>query len=146
MSNAPVTPGGWRRVLSAAAIYFLIVFTVGFFLGPIRVLWLEPWLGRTLAVLCETPLLIGAMWLGARWAPAWVKLEHGWWRRLVMGVVALALQQTADLAVGFGLRGMTLSEQVAYFTTPPGLIYLATLIVFTTMPLIAAPRTPRRET
>ena len=28
MSNAPVSPGGWRRVLSAAAIYFLIVFAV----------------------------------------------------------------------------------------------------------------------
>jgi len=62
-----------------------------------------------------------------------------------MGVVALALQQVADLAVGFGLRGMTLGDQIAYFATPPGLIYIATLIVFAVMPLIAALQAPRRE-
>lgn len=145
MSDAPASGGVWRRVLRAAAIYFVIVFAVGLALGPVRVLWLEPWLGRTLAVLCEAPFLILAMWLGARWAPAWAKLEPGWWLRLMTGVAALAMQQVADLAVGFGLRGMTLSDQLAYFATPPGLIYAATLVLFAAMPLIVALRAPRSE-
>lgn len=145
MSDAPASGGVWRRLLSAAAIYFVIVFAVGLILGPMRVLWLEPWLGRTLAVLCEAPFLILAMWSGARWAPAWAKLETGWWLRLMTGVAALAMQQVADLAVGFGLRGMTLSDQLAYFATPPGLIYAATLVLFAAMPLIVALRAPRSE-
>ena len=145
MNEAPASGGVWRRALSAAAIYFIIVFAVGLVLGPARVLWLEPWLGRTLAVLCEAPFLVLAMWFGARWATAWAKLEPGWWLRLMMGVVALSMQQVADLAVGFGLRGMTLSDQFAYFSTP-GLIYVATLILFAAMPLIRALQAPRRET
>ncbi|MBN8606073.1 MAG: hypothetical protein J0L81_04080 [Caulobacterales bacterium] len=145
MNEAPASSGAGRQVFSAAAIYFVIVFGVGLVLGPVRVLWLEPWIGRTLAVLCEAPLLVCAMWLGARWASSWVKLEPGWWRRLAVGLLALAMQQVADLAVGFGLRGMALSDQIAYFATPPGLIYAATLILFAAMPLIAALQTPRRE-
>ena len=145
MNQSPASNGSWRRVLSAAALYFVLVFAVGLLLGPARVLWLEPWFGRALAVLFEAPLLIVAMWFGARWAPAWAKLEAGWWRRLAMGLIALALQQMADLAVGFGLRGMTFADQLAYFATPAGLIYIATLIVFAAMPLIVALQAPRSE-
>ena len=36
--------------MAAAVLYFAIVFGVGFGLGPIRVLWLEPALGKALAV------------------------------------------------------------------------------------------------
>jgi len=120
----------------AAAIYFAIVFGVGLVLGPIRVLWLEPMLGRTIAVLCETPFLVGAMIVAARLAPRWIKVAGGWLSYLALGLIALALQQIADLAVGFGLRGMTLGDQLAYFSTPPGYIYIATLIVFALAPLL----------
>lgn len=55
---------------------------------------------------------------------------------LAVGVIALLLQQVADLAVGFGLRGMTLSEQWSYFATPPGFIYGACSVLFVLMPLL----------
>jgi hypothetical protein len=126
-----------NRVLRAAAVYFAIVFAVGLALGPVRVLWLEPWIGATLAVLCEAPLLIFAMIFGARAAPTWARVEGGWLAHLAIGLIALALQQVADLAVGFGLRGMTLSDQIAYLATPPGVIYAVTLVVFALTPLIA---------
>ncbi len=124
------------RLLRAAGLYFAIVFGVGLLLGPPRVLWLEPWLGKTLAVLCEMPLLIGAMWFGARAAPNWAGLQAGWASLLGVGVLALVLQQIADLAVGFGLRSMTLAEQWAYFATPPGFIYAFSLVLFALMPLL----------
>jgi hypothetical protein len=41
---------------------------------------------------------------------------------------------------------MNLSDQIAYFATLPGLIYIAILIIFATMPLIVALQLPRRET
>lgn len=123
-------------MLRAAAFYFIVVFGVGLILGPARVLWLEPWMGPTLAVLCEAPLLIAAMWFAAGAAPRWAGLDGGWSAHLGVGLIALLLQQIADLAVGFGLRGMTLAEQQAYFTTPPGYIYIFTLVVFALLPMV----------
>lgn len=138
MSQAPPLSRAARinRILRAAAIYFVIVFAVGLLLGPVRVLWIEPWLGQTLAVLCEAPFLIAAMIVGARLAPRWAGVQGGWGARLTMGLVALVFQQMADLAVGFGLRGLALGEQLAYFATPPGYIYAATLVVFACAPLV----------
>lgn len=123
-------------VIVTAAVYFVLVFAVGLALGPIRVLWLEPVLGATIAVLCETPFLVAAMIMSARWAPRWTKLTGGWPVYATVGLVALLLQQFADLAVGFGLRGMTLADQMALFTTPPGYIYAANLICFAGAPLL----------
>jgi hypothetical protein len=125
-----------NRVPHAAALYFALVFAAGLLLGPARVIWLEPWLGNAIAVLIESPFLIAAMWFAARAAPTWARVEGGWPSFLATGVVALVLQQVADLAVGFGLRGMTLGDQLTHFTTPAGMIYVATLIVFALMPLI----------
>lgn len=125
-----------RRVVVAAATYFAVVFAVGLLLGPVRVLWIEPWLGATLAILCEAPLLVLAMVFGARVAPAMAGLRGGWPTRLVIGVLALVMQQLADLSVGFGLRGVTLREQLGYFQTLPGYIYAAMLVMFALMPLI----------
>lgn len=124
------------RILPTAAFYFLLVFAVGLLLGPIRVLWLEPILGRTVAVLCETPFLIAAMIFAARWVPRWTKLTGGWWPYAAVGLIALALQQLADLAVGFGLRGMTLNDQLRLFSTPAGYVYAADLIIFAIAPLL----------
>jgi hypothetical protein len=125
------------RIVSTAAIYFAIVFVVGLVLGPIRVLWLEPVLGRTIAVLCETPFLLAAIWFAARSTPRWTKLQGGWVSLLAVGLLALAFQQIADLAVGFGLRGMTLNEQLGFFATPAGYIYAFNLLVFAFAPVFA---------
>ena len=126
-----------QPLLTAAALYFCMVFFVGALLGPPRVLWLEPFAGPTIAVLCEAPLLVAAMSFAAKWAPAWARFDGGWASFLAMGVLALFLQQVADLAVGFGLRGMTFDSQLRYFQTPPGWIYAFCLIVFALMPVIS---------
>lgn len=127
-----------RHIFSAAAIYFVLVFAVGLLLGPLRVLWLEPALGQAIAVLCEAPLLLVAMRFAARWAPGWAGIPQAGWRaRVAIGVLALVFQQMADLSVGFGLRGMNLQQQLAYFATPAGWIYAAMLIAFALMPLVS---------
>ena len=129
-----------KRVVTAALYYFVVVFGAGLLLGPPRVLWLEPWLGKTLAVALEAPVLIVAMWWGARAAPAWAGVCAGAGALFTVGVLALVLQQLADLSVGFGLRGMTLAEQLRYFATPPGYIYAGCLALFAIMPLLRAKR------
>ena len=55
------------RIIAGAVLYFLIVFGVGFVLGPVRVYWLERQLGETMATLCEAPFLLIAIVLAARW-------------------------------------------------------------------------------
>ncbi|MBS0385897.1 MAG: hypothetical protein JSS00_11170 [Proteobacteria bacterium] len=141
MNTETDRPGGAVRraqpLLMAAAVYFCMVFFVGALLGPLRVLWLEPFAGPTLAVLVEAPLLILAMSFAASWAPAWARFEGGSLSFLAMGILALVLQQVADLAVGFGLRGMTFDSQIRYFATPPGWIYALCLVVFALMPMLA---------
>lgn len=132
------------RLWRAAALYFLCVFAVGMLLGPPRVLWLEPWLGKTLAVAIEAPFLIFAIWIFADLAPRWAGFEGGGAARLGVGLIALALQQVADLAVGFGLRGMTLQDQLVYFATPAGGIYALTLVTFALMPWIRVAARERR--
>jgi hypothetical protein len=44
-------------VLRAGSLYFMLVFTVGWVLGPIRELLVVPRTGRTVGVLLEAPLM-----------------------------------------------------------------------------------------
>lgn len=128
------------QIAAAALLYFAIVFGVGFILGPIRVLWLEPQLGPFLAVLCEAPFVFAAIVLAARWIPGAVGLQRDAVCLGAMGAGALALQQIADIIVGQALRGMTLSEQYAQFATPQGLVYGVLLIAFALMPVLVGRR------
>ncbi|MGE0830060.1 MAG: hypothetical protein AB7O04_12010 [Hyphomonadaceae bacterium] len=123
-----------RRIAAAAALYFALVFAVGLLLGPVRVFYLEPALGATIAVLCEAPFLVLAMWAAARIAPRAAAMRGAWPAYLAMGGLALLFQQIADLAAGFWLRGLTLDQQFAYFGTPPGYVYAASLALFALMP------------
>jgi hypothetical protein len=132
--NAGPSEDASMRIAIAALLYFVIVFGVGMVLGPFRVLWLEPRLGATLAVLCETPFLLAAMVIAARWVPRRLRLGNDLASLVVMGLGALVLQQAADLALGVWLRGLTPAEQLANFATPPGGIYLALLVIFAGLP------------
>jgi hypothetical protein len=124
-------------IASAASLYFLIVFSVGFLLGPVRVFWLEPWLGEAAAVLCEAPFLLVAIVSAARWVPKKLNLQPNFSSLVGMGLGALILQQIADFAVGSILRGITPLEQIARLSKAAGLIYLALVISFAGMPALA---------
>ena len=135
------------QIVAAAVLYFLIVFGVGFLLGPIRVFWLEPRLGETLAVLCEAPFLLIAIVLAARWLATRLRLKADIRSLAGMGLAALFLQQLADFAVGSFLRGLTPAQQIAHLARPAGLVYVLLLIMFAAMPILAnLPGRRRRDT
>lgn len=131
------------RTLTAALLYFAIVFGMGFVLGPIRVLALEPWLGNWIAVLCETPFLLATMWLASRLVPHWLGVETQPGAMLWMGLGGFVLVAAVEIIVGTVLRGVSLSEQFANLTTPGGQIYLALLGAFILMPSLAKSPWPR---
>ena len=54
------------QILKAGVLYFALVFGAGFVLGPIRILWVVPRFGTSMAELMETPIMfMGGM--GGRW-------------------------------------------------------------------------------
>jgi hypothetical protein len=125
------------KILSAAVLYFLIVFGVSFLLGPIRVFVLEPRIGTLAAILCEAPFLLLAILVASRVAPRVMHLGARKSSLLAVGLAALAMQQVADFAVGLALRGISLPEQLARFATAEGAIYAVLLAVFAVMPALA---------
>jgi hypothetical protein len=54
------------RAAKAGLIYFLLVFTLGWILGPIRELWAVPRFGRLAATLSEAAIMLIAMMGAAR--------------------------------------------------------------------------------
>jgi hypothetical protein len=124
------------KLASAAAIYFLAVFSAGFLLGSIRVLLLEPGIGAVAATLCEAPLLLIVMVVAARWAPRLAGMTTSLAGMLAVGMGALVLQQGADLLVGTLLRGLSAQQQLARLATPEGAIYAALLALFALMPAL----------
>ena len=124
------------KLALAAALYFLATFSVGFLLGPIRLLLLEPRIGAFAATLCEAPLLLIAMAAAARWTPRLAGLTISPGGMLAVGIGALALQQAADLLVGMLLRELSAQQQFARLATPEGAVYAALLALFALMPAL----------
>ena len=124
------------KILGAAILYFVIVFGVGFMLGPIRVFLLEPRIGNLAAVLCEAPFLLVAILVGSRVAPQVARLEPRKSALLAVGLIALVMQQFADVTVGLALRGISLAEVVARFATAEGAVYAVLLALFAGMPAV----------
>ena len=55
------------QATKAGALYAIVVFSIGFILGTIRVLLLLPRLGETTAVIVEAPIMLAASWFVCRW-------------------------------------------------------------------------------
>ena len=124
------------RTAAGALLYFAVVFAVAFLLGTVRVVWLEPQLGRAAAELCEAPFLLVTIAFTSRWVPRVLQLRRDLISLGLMGLGALAILQGVDLVVGVYLRGITPAEQLANFATAAGLIYAALLIAFAAMPVL----------
>ena len=121
------------KTLAAPFLYFAIVFGAGFVVGPLRVLYVEPRVGITTAVLLEAPILLIAMLVGAKLTVRWMQAPSVA-ALLGVGILALVMQQVSDVAVGVFLRGMTVADHIAQFGTPAGMIYSALLAAFAMMP------------
>lgn len=124
------------NTLKAALAYFALVFGAGFLLGPLRILVLEPRFGLVAAAAIELPVLIGVMVLAARWALRHFAVPGRLAHWLGIGALAVGLQQIGDLGVALALRGMSVADHLAYFSTTPGRMLLASLVVFALMPAV----------
>ena len=88
--------------LKAGLIYFLLVFALGWVLGPIRELWAVPRFGRIAALLVEAVIMLIAMVVSSRWVMRRFNVPQTLGSTIPMGLVALAILAPAEIAVFFG--------------------------------------------
>ena len=124
------------RATGAGAVYLAIVFLWAFALGTVRVLVVAPRLGELVAVLIETPLVLGASWFACRWTVRRLAVGPEVTVRLAMGAVAFVLLMILEFALSGLVFGQPASAWLEGFRTTPGAIGLAAQIAFGFVPLI----------
>jgi hypothetical protein len=122
--------------IRAGLLYFVMVFSLGFLLGTVRVLVLIPRLGELVSTCIELPIILSAAWLASDWLITRLQVSSQWWTRLSMGLIAFGLLMAAELALSVWLVGNTVQEHFAAYGTLPHAIGLAGQAVFALIPLI----------
>lgn len=124
-----------KQILKAGALYFTLVFAVGFVLGTIRTLWIAPALGARTAELIEEPIMFGVSIFAARWVVKRPPSPANWRMRLGLGCVALGLMLLVEFTFVLWIRGLTLREYFAHRDPISGSAYFLTLAAFAVMPV-----------
>lgn len=134
-------PSGAPRVAiaRAGAAYWAIVFALGFLLGTVRVLWLEPAIGTLPAVLAEMPVMLVASWLSARWLLERFAIVRAR-AALAMGVLAFAMLMGSEVLFAIVLPGNSPQQWMAGMATTAGLMGLCGQVLFGLLPWLIRSR------
>jgi hypothetical protein len=124
-----------RRAVAAGSLYFGIVFALGFVLGVVRTLAVEPAFGKTLGVVVELPVMLTASWWVCRRLMRRMGVA-GIHEAALMGALAFVLLMGAEAAMSVLLFGRTLSAHLALYAEPADLLGLVGQVVFAILPLI----------
>ena len=95
------------RTLKAGVIYFLLVFALGWILGPIREVWAVPHFGRLTAMLLEAAIMLIAMIVVARWVIRRFEVPQTLATTIPMGLIAIGLLFPAEIAGVLWVRGLS---------------------------------------
>ena len=123
------------QATKAGALYAIVVFSIGFILGTIRVLLLAPRLGETTAVIIEAPIMLAASWFVCRWCVDRLDVRRTVPARSLMGLVAFLVLMSAEVGLG-AVLGRSLVDQLAAYKSPSGAIGLAAQVIFAMFPVI----------
>jgi hypothetical protein len=121
--------------IKAGAAYFGIVFAAGFVLGTIRVLLVVPHVGQTVAVLIETPIILGIGWIACRRCTSVFQISRRLHPRMLMAAVAFMLLMFAEALLAVVAFGQTLAGFVTSLGTTPGAIGFLAQVAFGLIPV-----------
>jgi hypothetical protein len=124
------------RALKAGVVYLLLVFAVGWILGPIRELWAVSHFGRMAATLSEAVIMLIAMTVAARWVIRWFEVPRTLPATISIGLIAIGLLFPAEIAGVLWVRGLSVQDYLTGFLTGPGVVSLLMFLLFATMPTI----------
>lgn len=127
-----------RAPLISGAVYFALVFAVGFVLGTLRVLVVIPRLGETAAVLIELPIMLAVSWFVCGWVLKQRPVPSHLLPCLVMGGFAFTLLMMAELALSVFAFGRTVTEHFATYQSVNALLGLAMQMMFAAFPAVRA--------
>ena len=125
-----------RGMLKVGAVYFALVFAVGWILGPIRELWIIPRFGRTAGYLFEAPIMLVAMIASAQWVIRRFCVSNSLSTRSSIGLIATALLIVAEILGTWWTRGASLSGYRETFDTVSGVVFVLLLVLFAAMPML----------
>jgi hypothetical protein len=123
-------------VIAAGVTYFGIVFAVGFLLGALRVLLLEPFLGDWGALLLEIPVMLALSWKTCQWSLEKLHVPPRVTSRAAMGTIAFLLLMAAELAISVVGFQRSVAEHVAMFQHAPTIVGLMAQVLFSLFPLL----------
>jgi hypothetical protein len=121
--------------LRAAALYFALVFSLGFVLGTIRTIWLAPRTGPLLAVLAELPLILAGSWFICRWLLRRMATPLAPTEALAMGEAAFFMLMVAEFVLASMAFGQSPLAYMQSWSTPHGILGLVGQLLFGMMPL-----------
>ena len=127
--------GNLKRTLIAGTAYFLALFTLGFLLGTIRVVFVAPHIGQLAGTLAEAPVMLTAAYLICRWALRRWKVPRTSAIRWAMTLYFLALLFAFETIIGLTFFGRPLSEQWAALETLAGALGLSAQVIAALLPL-----------
>jgi hypothetical protein len=128
------------RGFEAGALYFTLVFAVGFVLGAIRTLWVVPRSGTRRAELMEMPIMLLVTIVAARWTVLRLAVPPTLSARIAMGCLAFVLMLVAEFEFALRVRRLTMRDYLATRDRVSGAAYYLMLVVFAIMPLVVARR------
>jgi hypothetical protein len=129
-----------RRALIASTAYFIALFSLGFVLGTIRVLYVAPRFGRLAATSAEVPVMVVAALVACRWTVEHWHVPRAMTIRWAMVLWFLALLFAFETLLGAALFGRTATEQWAALATPAGLLGVSAQIVAALLPVVVSRR------
>lgn len=128
------------RSIRAGVWYFVIMFAIGWLIGPVRVLFVEPAFGETAALVIEAPVMLAAMVYAVLWLTARMRIPSALLARVLMGLTALAILLAAETASFAWLEGRPLTAYVEKFSGLTGAITIALYAAFAALPLVLGRR------
>ena len=124
------------RSFKAGAVYFLLLYVVGFLLGATRELLLAPRFGVVVASALEALPILAAIFHFAPLIARRFGVPPTSAGRIVMGLAGLVLLIGAEIAMTRAMRGLSPQEWLAHFASVEGAIYAALLAAFAAMPWV----------
>ncbi len=124
------------RALKAGAVYFLLLYVVGFILGATREFLLAPRLGVAVASAIEALPMFAAIFYFAPLIARRFGIPPKSGARMLMGCFGLALLIGAEIAMTRAMRGLSPEEWLAHFASFEGAIYAVLLACFAAMPWV----------
>jgi len=132
------------RTLNASLTYFILVFAVGWVLGPIREFWVVLHFGPVVGALLEAPLMLAATIIAAYLVIRLFAIPYRLGPKVAIGLFAFGILLIAEAAGVVRARGMSIHDYFVRFRTIPGLISLPLFVLFAVMPALIG-RAPRES-